>query len=137
LKIRGGVADVTIAAIAATIMIALLAVFAWFYNPGEANARLMILLSGIAGAAAGWPAGVIISPYDDTKEEIAFQGIGRALYGIAVGYAVAKLDPLVTGLATRAGAGTLDPLLGVCLLVGAITFLVVATLAYVSRRYWS
>lgn len=132
----GDRSDIFIAiAMSGAILVALTVISIWWATAIGTASRTFVLLSLLGGISMGWATGILMSPYNPNEEK-QFARIAKVGYAFITGYALAKLDPLVTsgveGIRTSgfSQAGVLY------LVVGAISFLSVVTATYVTRKYW-
>lgn len=127
--------DAIIAYGVCAIILVVLVLFAFNFSPSAPSSRWLTLLAGTGGSAAGWATGIIVSPYDPAEEQ-QFRSLAKAVYAFATGYALAKLDPLLTqAIDSAKGAGvSIQTVTNIS--VALIAFLTVATATYVSRKYW-
>jgi hypothetical protein len=132
----GDFSDVVIGAAVALIVFAIFGLYLWNYS-ATANPQWTLLLCGTIGAALGWCAGIMVSPYGSTERE-SFSAVGKLIYGFLSGYVVSKIDPLVNSLVGVPGNATsqINPVAIVGALIAVTCFAVAATLTYVSRSYW-
>lgn len=132
----GNLSDIVVGGLALIVILGSLVAFAIAFEAENPDERLILLVSGVVGAAIGWPTGIILSPYN-RREVTSFRDISRTIYGVVAGYAVAKVDPIISAAVERASAGDVSVLISASFAVGVAAFLAVATFTYVSRRYWS
>lgn len=90
-----------------------------------------LVLTGLSGAAIGWVAGILVSPYDP-KEQSAFGDYAKVIYGFLSGYALSKLDPIISDAIKTAG----EKQIVICSFA-LVSFLTAAALTYITRRYWT
>src|SRR4051812_45046385 len=93
--------DIATALAVATAMYGGLLWFALNYPSGYST---VVILSGLLGTALGWAVGLLLSPYNEA-ERSAFGELAKLVYGFISGYALSKLDPLIT----TALQGTVSP----------------------------
>lgn len=127
--------DAIIAYVVCAVILMLLTAFAIVFDPAAPSPTLITLLWGVAGSALGWATGIFSSPYDG-REEAKFRGFAKAIYAFVTGYALAKLDPVLTYYVDAAKTSGLS-VQGVSnLAIGLVSFVSVATATYASRKYW-
>lgn len=129
---NGKMMDVTVTAVTAFVFTLLMFYFAWTYKGGEL--LQILILSGTFGATLGWLAGVMATPYS-VKEEQRLSRISTVIYGFLSGYALSKLDTLLTSMLFRPESADFKTnwvLVTIFLTSGVISFLV----TYTNRSYW-
>lgn len=126
---RGNFVDVVIAVIAAAVMYGFLVWIAANYDHG--SQATLLLLSAVTGAAIGWIAGILVSPYN-AAEQSEFSEIAKLVYGFLTGYVVSKIDPLLTKIGTEGGNGHMLVYAAYLL----TSFLIAVAVTYITRSYW-
>jgi hypothetical protein len=125
--------DWTDIAIAVVIAICFAGALIWFARHYSEGANFSILiLSGLLGAALGWITGILVSPYNK-DEKSSFGGVAKLVYGFLSGYALSKLDLVLTENLKTVSV-TEKQWVVVCF--GFICFLVALAVTYITRRYW-
>ena len=99
-----------------------------FAMGGERWLNLLILMFA---SAAGWSAGMLISPFQ--TEQAQFLGFRKGLSTFVSGFLLAKVDPLFQGAAASNLAAN-EIFVG-RVLIFATTFVICLQVTYVGRRY--
>jgi hypothetical protein len=124
----GDWSDIITAVIASLSFVAGLVWVAVHYSPTIGAPPLV--LAGLFGAAVGWGAGILISPYNP-DEKGAFGETAKVIYGFLTGFVFSKFDPVLT---KAIETGDEKQWLLACF--AFITFLVSTCLTYITRKYW-
>ncbi len=125
--------DVIAAIVIAVLLDGGLIWFANTYQDGHYAQSLMLV--GITFTALGWIVGILASPYS-TDERSSFSDLAKLIYGFLSGYALSKLDPLISELLKPTSMQNIDERYVVLVPFGITSFLVAVGLTYVTRRYW-
>lgn len=95
------------------------------------NAYALTVAIILAGGALGWVIGIFISPLPDEKDQ--FQSYAKATAAGISGYALAKIDPLLTTLLATETALSLEN--SFRLLAFMVAFIVSMLASFGWRRY--
>jgi hypothetical protein len=108
-----------------------LIVFSIIYGASEKQ-WIFHLTFMILGSALGWIVGTIASPYSSEKEE--FSAIVKAISVFISGYALAKIDPLITEFLKKENLN--DNTLAFRSLVFICSFLLTLVFTFITRKYY-
>jgi D-alanyl-lipoteichoic acid acyltransferase DltB (MBOAT superfamily) len=86
----------------------------------------------VAGAAIGWIIGILASPYGE-KEKEQFSTIVKGVTVFFSGYALAKVDPIITALLKP--EAILQPVVAFRAIAFLTSFLLAMIIAFVYRKY--
>jgi hypothetical protein len=117
------------------VIIGFIAPFLYFtpvvYTDPKSQAITWAVL--LAGGALGWVIGIFISPMPDEKDQ--FQTYAKAIAAGISGYALAKIDPVISKLLE--GTSALQPEAAFRFLGFLVTFIVSMLASFGWRRYLS
>jgi hypothetical protein len=132
-SIHGDLSDVITAVSVSLILYFGLLWFARVYEGGQAKA--LLILGGIVGAALGWVAGILASPYN-VDEKSSFAELSKLIYGFLTGYVISKLDHLLTKVLDVPKDDQFNSRPMVFAGFVLASFMIAVALTYISRSYW-
>ena len=92
-------------------------------------------LAATIGAASGWIAGILLSPYNSERQQ--FTEYARVAAGFITGFLVSKVDRSFEALTDeRRGAPLFQQVLARRVLIGICAFLLAMVFVFIGRRYY-
>jgi hypothetical protein len=131
--LHGDLNDVVTAALVSVALYSGLVWFARVHEGGRLNGPL--ILGGILGAAIGWVAGILASPYN-ASEKGSFAELSKLIYGFLTGYVISKLDPIISNVLAVPKEGEFQSHAMVFAAFVLSSFMIAVALTYISRSYW-
>src|SRR4051794_31677940 len=118
---KGDWSDIIVGGVFAALILLGLGVLARHFS--EIVPSSVLLLAGMFGAATGWLAGILASPYNPNERGV-FAEFGKLVYGFLSGYILSTVEPILRQTLQPSADKPVNTAFALVLTYGLISFMV-------------